>query len=88
MLDDIFPDDEDPFADDDTEFEGSLSGIPVATLRAFLVIAILAQVGLFVVSLGAMLAGFRGQTTLGGGLAAVGALALLAAALVYRRYAP
>jgi len=83
VLDDLVED-----ADAVDSVEGSLTAIPVATLRAFLAVAALSQVGLFAVSLGAMLAGFRGQWALGGAVAAVGAVALAGAAATYARYAP
>ncbi|MFB6121321.1 MAG: hypothetical protein ABEJ68_09420 [Halobacteriaceae archaeon] len=82
MFDDIFDEDETP------AFEGSLTDVPKTTLRAFLAIVVLSQVGLFAVSLGVMLAGFRGQVNLGGALVAAGAVALTVAVVAYRRYAP
>lgn len=57
------------------------------TFWAFLAAVILAQVGLFAASLGAMLYWFRGQETLGGALAVGGlvALAITVAITVWHR---
>lgn len=59
--------------------------VPQATLRAFVGAVLLAQVGLFAVSLGVLLASFRGQTTLGAALVAVGVASLVATAVIVRR---
>jgi hypothetical protein len=62
----------------------SMRTAPEATLWAFLIAAVFAQAGLFGVSLGLMLAGFRGQWAVGGVLAAAGGVALLVAVAVER----
>lgn len=74
--------------DDDPEPTGELSesilALPAATLWAFVLAAFLAQAGLFGVSLGLMLVGFRGWWTVGGALAVVGTVALLGAVAIQR----
>lgn len=80
----------DPFPLLNTEEEspgallGSLEEIPRETLRAFLVAVVLAQAGLFGISLGLLLVGFRGQWTIGGSLVVCGLLALGFTAMVSR----
>ena len=80
----------DPFEEDDDEaadrdLQRSIGKISPATLREFVLLAVLVQVGLFAASLGLMLAAFRGQTLFGGALVGIGALALAFAAAVYLR---
>jgi hypothetical protein len=60
---------------------GSLSS---GTFRAFVAALLLAQGGLFAASLGLLLAGFRGQLLLGGGLFVGGTVALVATAGIVR----
>ncbi len=84
---------EDPFGDpfgggdgDDDDLERTFSEISRSTLLAFIVVAVLVHVGLFSVSLGVMLVGFRSQWVGGGVLAIGGVLALGVAVVGYRRY--
>ena len=79
-----FPEDDDRGANEDVG--RALRTIPPETLRAFVLLAILIQAGLFAGSLGLMLGAFRGQWRLGGALAGGGLLAFALAALVHRRY--
>ncbi|WP_338738540.1 DUF7322 domain-containing protein [Haloplanus salilacus] len=78
--------DPDSLLEEETEPTGDLSEsirtLPAATLWAFVLTAAFAQAGLFGVSLGLMLVGFRGQWAIGGLLAAAGTVALLAAIAV------
>ena len=81
----------DPFSLDDegdgsADLEGVFTGPAHATLRAFLLVSVLVQIGLFAGSLGAMLVAFRGQWGLGTLLVGGGLAALGLAALRYRRY--
>lgn len=66
------------------EFQASIGELPRATFWAFLGAALLGQVGLLAASLGLLLAGFRGQLILGGGLFVGGLFALGAAFGIYR----
>jgi hypothetical protein len=66
-----------PTLDDDTEADEG-------TVRAFWSAVILANAGLFAVSIGPMLAYFQGQTTLGAALFVVGAVALGRTYYIYR----
>ncbi|MFC4549270.1 MULTISPECIES: DUF7322 domain-containing protein [Halorussus] len=80
----------DPFDEDDDEaadrdLRRSIGKISPVTLREFVLLAVLIQVGLFAASLGLMLAAFRGQDVFGGALVGIGALALALAAAVYLR---
>jgi len=79
----------DPFPEEDEaearELGDAVESIAPETLRAFVTVAVLVHVGLFAASLGAMLAAFRGQTALGGAVAAGGLLALALAVRAYRR---
>lgn len=84
MVDSPFPGDDDRGADEN--LGRALRSISPATLRAFVLLAILIQAGLFAGSLGLMLGTFRGQWALGGALAGGGLLAFALAALVYRRH--
>jgi len=75
------------FAETDTDLTGdlqaSIQDAPCETVWAFALAFLLAQVGLFAVSLGPMLAWFRGQRLLGGALFAGGCLALAGTVAVY-----
>lgn len=66
---------------------GSSSDVPAAVAQNFWAAVFFANVGLFGVSLGAMLIGFRGQWLWGGAAFVVGALALLRTYLQYRSFA-
>lgn len=74
-------------ADDDAEAEvgRALHEVPQSTLRAFAGGVLLAQVGLFAVSLGVLVAAFRDQTVLGAAFVAVGVGSLLATLVIVRR---
>ena len=79
-----------PFSLDDAS-DGSgmqevLTRTSPATLRTFVFVSVLIQVGLVAGSLGLMLVAFRGQWSLGVALAGVGLTAFVLAALLYRRY--
>lgn len=69
----------------DDDVGAIIGSAPKATLRAFVGAALLAQVGLFALSLGVLLAYFRGQSVLGGGLVVGGVVALVATLAVVRR---
>ncbi|MFC7081776.1 DUF7322 domain-containing protein [Halorussus caseinilyticus] len=84
MFGPLSPEDEE--ADRDLR-TGLRSGAP-ETLRAFVLLAVSVQVGLFALALGVMLVAFRGQRTLGGALAVAGLLVLGLSALAYRKYRP
>ena len=80
-----------PFSWDDEGDESGdvqevLTRTPPGTLRAFVLVSLLVQIGLFAGSLGLLLAVFRGQWTLGAALAGGGVTALVLAVFVYRRY--
>ena len=79
----VFPGPDDPEADRD--LERGLRGASPATLRAFVLLAVLVQAGLFALALGGLLVAFRGQRLLGGALAVGGALALVLSVVLYRR---
>lgn len=70
----------------DDDIGATLRTAPRDVLRAFVGAALLAQAGLFAVSLGLLLAYFRGQTALGGALVAVGVVALALTVAAVRRY--
>lgn len=82
----------DPFSVIETEavteppegLEDSIQRADAATFWGFLAAAGLAQAGLFAASLGLMLAGFRGQGTLGGVLVGGGVVALALAGGIVR----
>ena len=80
----------DPFSLDDasdgSDVQEVLTRTPPETLRAFVFVSVLVQVGLLAGSLGLMLAAFRGQWSLGTGLAGVGVAAFALAVVYYRRY--
>lgn len=78
--DSLGPDPPDPTAADGT-FEADEE-----TVRVFWTAVVLANLGLFAVSLGPMLVYFRGQVTLGGALVAVGLVALGRTYYTYREY--
>lgn len=69
---------EPPTLSEDTETDDE-------TIQAFWGAVILANVGLFAVSIGPMLAYFEGETTLGAALFVVGAVALGRTYYIYRR---
>jgi uncharacterized protein (TIGR04206 family) len=75
---------EDEQADRDLR-RGLSEGSP-ETLKAFALLAVLLQVAVLTVALGAMLVGFRGQRLVGGALMVGGLLGLGVAAAVYRRF--
>jgi hypothetical protein len=60
--------------------------VPAEVARNFWAAVVFANVGLFGVSLGAMLIGFRGQWLWGGAAVLVGALALVRTYLQYRSF--
>lgn len=78
-----------PLPPDDTEADRDLrQGLQDAspeTLKAFVLLAALLQVGLFVGSLGVMLFVFRNQRALGGTLVVGGLFALALTAVLYRK---
>ena len=80
----MFPE---PSEDDeaDRNLREGLADISPETLRRFVLVAVLVQVGLFAASLGVMLAWFRGQRAVGGALVVGGAVALVVSLAVYRR---
>jgi len=82
---DPFPFDDDA-PEEEYDLEGSLSTLSRGTVLAVLGVGICLQLGLFFGSVGIMLIGFRGQWSVGGPLAAGGALALVLAVVIYRRY--
>ncbi|GAB3414177.1 hypothetical protein GCM10027435_08770 [Haloparvum alkalitolerans] len=68
----------------DEDLAGSLSDLHPDTARTFIICAVLANAAVLLVSLGAMLAYFRGMTQLGGGMIVLG---LFAALRTYMQYA-
>jgi small-conductance mechanosensitive channel len=74
-------------ADDATgrDLREGLRNADPETLRAFVVLAVVVQAGLFAASLGVMLVWFRGQRLLGTALALGGLLALGASFALYRK---
>ncbi|WP_435180639.1 DUF7322 domain-containing protein [Halorussus sp. AFM4] len=82
FLDPLSPDDEEA----DRDLRRGLRDAAPETLRAFVVLAVTVQVGLFAAALGVMLAAFRGQRALGGALAAGGLAVLGLSVVLYRRY--
>lgn len=72
-------------AEADRDLRQGLAEISPETLRRFVLVAVLVQVGLFAASLGGMLVAFRGQRVLGGALVIGGLLALAVSVAVYRR---
>ena len=68
----------------DEDLAGSLSDLHPDTARAFIVCVILANAALLLVSLGAMLAYFRGMVQIGGGMILLG---LFAGLRTYMQYA-
>jgi len=79
----VFPGPDDPEADRD--LKRGLRSISPGTLRTFIVLAVLVQVGVFAASLGVLLVAFRGQRLVGGALAVGGVLSLVVSAEIYRR---
>jgi hypothetical protein len=79
----VFPGPDDPEADRD--LKRGLRSISPGTLRTFIVLAVLVQIGLFAASLGVLLVAFRGQRLVGGALAVGGVLSLVVSAEIYRR---
>lgn len=77
------PDDDD--AEADRALRDGLGNASPETLKAFVVLAVVVQAGLFAASLGVLLVWFRGQRVLGGALAVGGLLALAFAVVSYRR---
>ena len=73
-------------SDENADLQEVFTGTRPATLRAFLLVWVLVQVGLFAGSLGVMLVAFRRQWGLGILLAGGGLAALVLAVLRYRRY--
>jgi hypothetical protein len=65
---------------------GGGGDVPAAVAQNFWAAVVFANVGLFGVSLGAMLIGFRGDWLWGGAAVLVGALALLRTYLQYRSF--
>jgi hypothetical protein len=84
FLDPPSPDDEEA----DRNLRQGLSDGAPETLRAFVVLAVTLQVGLFAAALGVMLVAFRGQRRLGGALAVAGLAVLGLSAVLYRRWRP
>jgi hypothetical protein len=72
--------------DDDAgaELAEGVGALSKWTFRAWVVAFLLAQAGLFAASLGLLLAWFRGQLLLGGGLFVGGSVALLLTAGIVR----
>lgn len=62
----------------------SIQETPRGTFWAFLLAVLFAQAGLFAVSLGMMLIGFRDQWMVGGALFSGGVLALVITVIIYR----
>ncbi|WP_255150558.1 DUF7322 domain-containing protein [Halorarius halobius] len=94
-------DGDDPWPDEPSEFDPSSLGpdptttfgsegeeyeVDDETSRAFWAAVVLANVGLFGVTVGPMLWYFEGATYVGGGLFAVGAVALARTYAIQRRY--
>lgn len=76
--------------DADEEFleppESDAVEVDTETARSFWAAVVYVNVGLFVLVLGLLVAGFRGRTLIGAGLVAGGALALYRAWTVYRAF--
>ena len=77
----MLEEEEDP--DFSAEFQETIERADSGTLWAFIAAVLLAQAGLFAVSLGAMLIWFRNQWTLGGGLVGGGGVALALTVGIY-----
>ena len=75
------PEEEDP--EFSPEFQETIERADSGILWAFIAAVLLAQAGLFAVSLGAMLIWFRNQWALGGGLVGGGAVALGLRGVIY-----
>lgn len=93
VFDDPWPEEpDDPFGDPGAAEERFDLDIPDAEAaspelqRAFWSLVAVFNIGLFAVSLGALLVGFRGQWNLGGSLLAAGAVLLAYGVWQYRRY--
>jgi len=85
VFSDPFPPDDDDDAAAYRNLREGLEEISPETLKAFVLLAVVVQAGLFAASLGVMLVWFRGQRVLGGVLAVSGLLALAFTVVVYRR---
>ena len=73
-------------SDGDADLREVFAESSPSTLRAFLLVSVLVQAGLFAGSLGVMLVAFRRQWALGALLVVGGLTALGLAVLRYRRY--
>ncbi|WP_137286588.1 DUF7322 domain-containing protein [Halorussus salinisoli] len=82
FLDPSSPDDEEA----DRDLRKGLRGAAPETLRAFVLLAVSVQAGLFAGALGVMLLAFRGQQTLGGALIVGGLVVLGVSVVAYRKY--
>ena len=84
------PQSESETPDADEEFleppESEAVEVDTETARSFWAAVVYVNVGLFVIVLGLLLAGFRGRTVVGAGLVGGGALALYRAWTVYRAF--
>jgi hypothetical protein len=76
MFDPLSVIEEESPAEPSTDLGDSMQRADAATFWAFLAAALLAQAGLFAVSIGLMFGGFRGQWMLGGPLVGGGLVAL------------
>ncbi|WP_058367235.1 DUF7322 domain-containing protein [Haloparvum sedimenti] len=70
----------------DEDLAGSLSDLHPDTARTFIICAVLANAAILLVSLGAMLAYFRGMTQLGGGMILLGLFAALRTRMQYANW--
>lgn len=69
----------------DRDLRQALRDASPETLKAFVLLTVLIQAGLFAGSLGVMLVAFRGQWTVGGTLVVGGLLVLVLAIVLYRK---
>ena len=77
----------DKYGEPDTEeLARDLSDVDPDLLNTFAVCAVLANLGVLLVSVGILLAVFRGRLQIGGGLVVVGSLTLLRVRQYYRSY--
>ena len=71
---------------DPETFSRDLSNVDPDLLNAFAVCVLLANLGILLVSVGALIVIFRGQLRIGGGLVGIGSLALLRMWQYYRSH--